>query len=235
MLGKNLILLWISAFVISLGGCTFAGAPGTPVGWKASWFSYLNGDDIRRSCSEQGPERYRLVYNAVYQEQVRAYDVISKSDGSATMRARIWGEADLTNITLSFRNFDPFEPWRHVESRTDLRAEDLDRLKRALASDSPRETDAGRRLTSDNFFWFVIACEAGTVRFDAFVWPDSGFDQLAFPKLVFGWDFSERAINQPRKTTDLELYGGSDRDSLRARPFALTVGQNGLVHHGTLF
>ena len=40
------------------------------------WFDYVGGDDIRQACGKDGRNRLRLVYNAIYDEQVRAYEPV---------------------------------------------------------------------------------------------------------------------------------------------------------------
>ena len=52
-------LLW----AIWLSGCTYQGHIEEPVTIKATWYSYLAGDDIRQTCVPNGLPRYRLVYN----------------------------------------------------------------------------------------------------------------------------------------------------------------------------
>src|SRR5690606_6468296 len=59
--------------LIVLAACTYRGAD-DPVSRKFSWFSYLNGDDIRRECVAGAADRYRFVYNGINVEQVRTYD-----------------------------------------------------------------------------------------------------------------------------------------------------------------
>ena len=44
-----------------LAGCTYRGEIDQPATLKATWFSYLNGDDIRSACADGTPVRYRLV------------------------------------------------------------------------------------------------------------------------------------------------------------------------------
>src|SRR6185369_3989227 len=54
-----------------------------PIVRTFNWFSYAGGDDIRSACESGGRNRVRLVYNAVWEEQVRAYEVFLQPDGTA--------------------------------------------------------------------------------------------------------------------------------------------------------
>ena len=46
-----------------------------PVIRKFTWFSYIGADDIREKCKYSSNPQYRFVYNGVYNEQVRTYDI----------------------------------------------------------------------------------------------------------------------------------------------------------------
>ncbi len=61
--------------VIVVASCTYQGGLENPVTRKFTWFSYVNGDDIRKVCAGLGADRYRFVYNGIYQRQTRTYDV----------------------------------------------------------------------------------------------------------------------------------------------------------------
>jgi len=63
------------AMAVGLSGCMYTGGVGEPMARKYSWFSYAAGDDIKAACTPDAPARYRLVYNANWNEQVRAYDL----------------------------------------------------------------------------------------------------------------------------------------------------------------
>jgi len=54
-----------------------------PIVRSFNWFSYVGGDDIRSACEPGGRNRVRLIYNALWEEQVRAYDVFLQPDGTA--------------------------------------------------------------------------------------------------------------------------------------------------------
>src|SRR3546814_20917874 len=74
---------------------------------KATWLSYLNGDDMRAACVEGAPLPYRLIYNADYDEQLRSYDVTGTpgSDGDAgggSLVVRVLGGRGIAVTELPF-------------------------------------------------------------------------------------------------------------------------------------
>ena len=55
------------AFLLLLpAGCTTRGAEHDPIARTLTWYSYLNGDDLRAACTAGATDRYRLVYNAIW-------------------------------------------------------------------------------------------------------------------------------------------------------------------------
>ena len=48
------------------------GVPGNPLGIKLQWFSFIDGDGFRDRCVLGAADRYRLIYNARFEEQVSA-------------------------------------------------------------------------------------------------------------------------------------------------------------------
>ena len=54
-----------------------------PIVRSLNWFSYVAGDDIRAACRPGGRNRIRLVYNALWEEQVRTYEIFLQPDGTA--------------------------------------------------------------------------------------------------------------------------------------------------------
>src|SRR5437762_456402 len=68
-----------------------------PIVRSFNWFSYVGGDDIRAACGKDGRDRLRLVYNAIYDEQVRTYEIFLQPDGTAGMTTGVL--ADQGNVT----------------------------------------------------------------------------------------------------------------------------------------
>jgi hypothetical protein len=233
---------WIgrtAAIVLSglvVAGCAYDGETTTPIGRNLSWFSYLNGDDIGYGCGKDGIDRYRMVYNAVYVEQVRAYDLTVSNDGQSNLRTRITGRADLSKITLE-KPLDILSPWREKSFERQLTDAEAMKIRQSLTeSDLEAPLTERIQLHSDNFYWVVSACENGRFRFNAFAYPSERFAKLTFPEVLFALDTSGIAVNQPRKTDPRKIHDASDGEELRsAKRFNLAAESGGLIGIGRPF
>src|SRR6266481_7055737 len=82
---------------------------GNPFGRSLGWFNYLDASDIRSACTQRSGERYRLIYNAVWGEQVRIYDIAAApADVQDSLSVRIFFPENLNSIDLR----DPFKLYR---------------------------------------------------------------------------------------------------------------------------
>lgn len=217
--------------LLLLGACTYRGEAETPIARNLTWFSYLNGDDIRTACGPGTPDRFRLVYNAVRIEQVRAYDIAANEGGlQYRLNAHVFGQTDLSDFTLS-KPLDIFSPWQGKKAVTELGTGDVAKLKNALRESGLFEPLVGRlRLSSDDFYWIAAVCSEGKFQFNAFRWPSPRFDGLTFPGLLLAWDSTGIEVNEPRKTDPQKLHGASLGEEMRsANRYNLAADQDGLV------
>ena len=200
-----------------LAGCTSTGQgyQDNPVTRKLSWFSYIKGDDVRGRCQPGAPDAYRFVYNGVYVEQVRSYDIErSPLPGHMRMTARVTEKANLSEILLDPGAPDVLQPWRPKLAVADLPDAEILRLKQALLADGFLSRPVPTRgVTSIEFYWAVSACLDGRFRLNAYIWPTDEFKQASFPKLLFGWDMTGIAVNPPRPTDIFEVYRTSPDDN----------------------
>lgn len=218
-----------------VAGCTYRGHD-DPVSRRFTWFSYLNGDDLRAACVTGGPARYRFVYNAVYGRQVRTYDIAPSASGQGyLLRARVLGPVDLSRVTFGTTELihDPLQimkPWAGARDREDLGPRDLDQLDGALAASGFfRPPPAGRVLRSDQTFWIANACVDGRFHFNAFEWPSSRFEALTFPNLLFGWDTTGIAVAPPQDGSTFGLFGDMRPREGTNVAFILTLTDSGLA------
>ena len=218
---------------LALSACAYAGAE-DPVSRKLSWYSYLDAADIRESCAPGAPARYRFVYNAIYVEQVRAYDLTEVPGGGRhPMRVRVFGPAYVAKFRLA-EPLDILAPWWGEAATAWLDDGDLARLGEAMTADGAfAGAPTSLRLHSDAFHWIVAACRGGRFRFNAYLWPDSRFERARFPELLFAWDPVSVPVNVPRPAEALEIHGGTDRDDVYQ--FEVEVGENGLAGRAPLF
>ncbi len=227
-----------------LNGCTFHGRTDA-ISQRFTWFSYLNGDDIRAACAPGSRARYRFVYNGVYVRQARTYDIApgdspTGTDPSYVLRARVLGPSDLSNVSIDPAALieDPLDilaPFAGHKAHTPLGSRDIDALDGALvASGFFQPPPTGLYLRSEDFFWVGVACISGRVLFNAWRYPSRGFDALTFPKLLFGWDTTGVPVNPPRDLSTFEIYGQATVPDSAPR-FTLTVGTDGLAGPTSLF
>ncbi|MCU0838912.1 MAG: hypothetical protein MUE49_09345 [Rhodospirillales bacterium] len=233
-------LLGVLAMILLATACAYRG--GTDVfTTKFTWFSYLNGDDIRARCVPGGPSLYRFVYNAVYTRQVRTFAISPDGGGGWTLRARALTGPLIQEIVID----DPIKTAREdpiellgslagTRATSPLSDRDIDALDTALAASGFfRPAPKGLRLPSEDYYWIGIVCLDGRVTFNAFLWPSRRFDALTFPALLQTWDPTEVPMAVPQERP----FAGLDQDqaSKGMNTFTLTVGDNGLAGHFTLF
>lgn len=220
----------VATYVALGAACAYRGHD-DPASRKLTWFSYVDGGDLRRECVAGGPPLYRFIYNAQYQKHVRTYDIRPDADtGILTMRARVIEEPDLSNVTLSFTDFSAVEG-----STTDtapVSAAERGRLDKALRESgffapAPR----GLSMRSDEYYWTGVVCSDGVVTFNAFKWPSPRFDALTFPSVLLDLDPTGIAM---RGTPDPARYnaGAARLEGDRVGRFSLVVGDNGLRDAG---
>lgn len=220
--------LFVGLFV-ALSACAYEGAGiDSPVVRKGVWFDFLDGGDIRRACKPGAPEHYRFVYNGIYQEQVRIYELAPGAGGAPTLDVRVLMPGATALIHLDGRR-SPLELNPDKTARIVLRDSDRELLKRAMASAGAfAGPPVGLRLESDSFYWTVAACADGKPYFSAYLWPSEAFDKAAFGPLLFGWDQTGEKVNPPRKAPSYELYGGRSMPPDNVGRFQLRVGPEGL-------
>jgi hypothetical protein len=220
----------LHALVLSLLvlGCRAGGdAPGNPIGMMTNWFSFLNGDDIRDTCRAGSGDRYRLIYNARFDEQVRVYDVTSYGPEAIIV-------ARAVHPGLNFSSPLGFDPtWQKSQRQlTELQfAEFRRRLEQSGFYDP---TPVGLELFSTDFYWVGISCENGTFHYMAYARPSLRFNALTFPEFLFDHDYTRVAVNPPRNVPASErlraMGGGVNRANKfsRAPAFRFVVSQNGI-------
>lgn len=222
----------LAAALAVVTGCAYQETT-NPLMRKLSWFSYLNGDDVRQACRPGGPEHWRFVYNGIYPEQIRTYDLIERADGAFRLRVNVANTANLSEFFVK-KVPDLVSPWRGQVMDVALGRDQRDLLARA-ATDSGffAPPPKGLQLSSDAFYWTGVVCHNGKASFNAFKWPSARFDALTFPAILLAWDPTGLALNPPRQTTTQELHGeASPRHKFE---FNLKVGADGLVGVKPLF
>jgi hypothetical protein len=219
-------LVSLVGLAAAVSGCTYRGNIDNPVVRKVTWFSYLDGTDIRTACSEGARDSLRLVYNARYREQVRSYEITADGAGGAYLVARARGRANSFNVSLD----DPFAPWRWRHSETQLSPAEYQQFLALLEKSGQfAGAPAGLRLFSGDFYWVGSACRNGVFAYHAWLYSEDGFADVHFADFLFKRDRTEIAVNPARRIPAGEYLGpmGRQEDQTEIR-FWLQVREDGL-------
>ncbi len=203
-----------------------------PIVRSLHWFGYVGGDDIRGACRPGGRSRIRLVYNALWEEQVRTYEIFLQPDGTAGMEIGVLADQGNVSNILAEGGTDVLSPWRMKHGQRLLDVAETRRLLELLQASAafgpPRD---GLRLPDNDFWWTVASCRNGTWGFQAYHYPTDGFANVKFAEQLFAWDNVKVPVNRPRKLEPAEFRRGTDRQSTirgRGDRWVLVVGKDGL-------
>jgi hypothetical protein len=220
---------------IALAGCS-GGDISNPLSRKLNWFHYAAGDSVRDNCRPGALDQYRIIYNANWDEQVRAYDLRESAlkDGSAVLFTQVFGGGYGFNVS-SFTLNDVFSPSSGKSGQVRLTPDQYAAEVRAIAESGFGEpAPKGLRLDSWNFYWVVSACVNGRFHFNAWSYPSLRFDAIKFHTLLFALDGTGVPVNAPRKVNQAEQYSQTEfprSTTYGGTPysFQLIVGDNGLA------
>lgn len=210
-----------------VAACVYRGQIDEPVTLRATWFSYLEGGDIRAACAPGAVDRYRLVYNARYTEQLRSYELTADGNGGAVLVARALGETNLLDLQLD----DLQAPWRWRKSEARLSATEMEQFLSDLERAGLFGPPDGLRLNSWEFYWVASACRDGRFHFSAWVHPRSNWTAFEpVTKFLFDRDATGLPINRPRPVSAAERFGprGGKEERGATTRFTLQVRGAGL-------
>lgn len=217
----------------AVAACSYQGDIDNPATLKATWFSYLNGDDIRATCAEGSGRRYRLVYNADYNEQLRSYEFSDEGPQGATLVSRVQGPGGLR--LNEFRFSDPLAWAGWTKSVTPLNPEEMERLDAALAASGAfGPAPSGLRLFSKETYWIASLCRDGEFSFNAWRFPSPRYEAATFDEVLFSLDETGVAVRAP---VAVPTTAAARANVPRVRQtedqtgsfFSIMVGDNGLV------
>lgn len=236
---RNLLAATLAAAV--LAGCAYHGSGQSnvdnPAYRKVAWFSYLDGYDIRQSCAPGSVDRFRLVYNGQYEDQIRAYEITGDrpagdsggdSGGDkigAYYIARAMGQPNLLNLTTN----DLLAPWRWQKSEMPLDpAAFADFRDRLAASGWGQGAPEGKRLHSRDFYWVAAGCRDGQFHFDAWVDAQGDFPEIKFQDFLLARDKTGMAFRKPHKVLPIDRTEQGQPSERSATIFSLTVRGEGI-------
>jgi len=211
------------AVYLTLATPALAQVANDPITRTLRWPDIMAGTDIRRSCAPGAPERWRFVYNAIYSEQVRSYDI---ADG--VVETRVFNRLGVGYLTT----FSLAEFIQGAISTAPISPEDLRRLTAIWEADLPKAVKPGGHLRADRFFWTTAGCRDGRFVIAAFNYPPDGSTPFDFPLELARFDRSGKPGNPPRPMPDVGPLTGfipnrhnSADDNVR---FLLRVTENGI-------
>jgi hypothetical protein len=227
--------LALAILLAPLAACSNVERANDPVTGRLSWFSLLEGRDIREACVPGAPARYRFVYNGNYDEQTRVYDVTRTEAGAAFKVSVSTGFATLFQYRTGAQN-----PWNPIrESRAPVDLDTYRALARALEADGfgqPSRTDVA--FPSWNYYWIVSACADGKYHLNGWLNGTSdgktAFNALTFPAFLQKLDQTEIAFVNPRPNPYAD-YRDRLANQTPDRSFEVRLSENGLSLNRPLF
>ncbi len=211
----RLLFVLCTAFLVQ--GCAARGPASDPVSRVLSWFSYMNGDDLRSACARGATDRYRLIYNGRWTEQVRSYDLVAARALPGTQ-----GQAVPVDAKLMAQSFTPAPLFNAYLERLNggdatqveevrLEPDDFRRLEGAISEIASRMDGEGSWLRSDRYFWLIMGCRDGEFRLTGFEVTPEIHDGLVFLAPLIAVDPVAGPLARPR--------------ALPEQPYAQTAGQ----------
>lgn len=205
-----------------------------PVVRSMNWFSYVAAEDIRAACRPGGRNRLRLIYNALWEEQVRSYEIFLQPDGTAGLTIGVLADQAPATVVSNFTISEPGDvtgPWRMRRGQRLLDGSQTRDLLAALQASSafgpPRD---GLRLPDNDFWWTVASCRDGVWGYQAYHYPTDRFANVKFAEMLFALDNVGVAVNRPRNLEPAELRRDPNLRPGRERAdrWMLVVGKDGL-------
>lgn len=219
-------VMFLGAFL--LAACSYRGDIDAAPTIKFTWFSYLNGDDIREACRPGTPFRYRLIYNADYAKQIRVYEVTPNHLGGAAFVTRVSRGSGLRLDNFNIK--DPLGLGGFQRSDSALDGDGLAEVQHALDwSGAYKAAPKGLRLYSDQYYWVSALCHEGKFYFNAWLYPSEKYDFISFPAVLYGYDNSGIAVAPPKDVGPAARLKGSHQGQPANQIFQIRVGENGLV------
>jgi len=195
--------------LVVLASCAYApGDASNPLARKITWFSFVAGDDIRAACGPGAPDRFRLVYNGVWAEQVRIYEV--GFGGPRQLDQRVIGSGNLSELSVSHL----LAPWAGKTASLTLDTDEYASLIRKLEAGGAFHTPGvTMTLAANDFYWIAASCHDGGFHLNAWLYPSDGFAHAAFATWLTALDTTGVPINPPRPWTEVGSHNSGGTNS----------------------
>lgn len=168
------------ACALILSGCASLGPDEEAGARKLTWFSYVNGEDLRAQCSSDEPDRYRLIYNSKANAQLRTYEVRAaevgdEQDGGALVEARVIP----ADALLQRDPEDTLATGQAASMRLYLSPDQFERLTSRLAESGAFDGSSMELHTRPaGVFWLASGCHEGAYFLTAFSNPSDKFENI---------------------------------------------------------
>lgn len=225
---QNFSRLIAVAGVFALSACTSSGEIDGFFQRKATWASFLSGDDIAAACEAGSETHIRFTYNANRAKQVRIYDLVGGGE-RWELRSRVL-EAGMRLRPMTFSEVaalpDPVDKSRQL-SEAQAQAI-LDGFRSARGYEG---VPVGDKVFSPSYFWLAASCRDGRFTFDARDHPDRGFADAEFAPFLFDYDPVDIAIEQPKgdKRVTPMSYPALKRERDNFEHYELFIKEDGVV------
>ncbi len=222
---RKQLLVLATAFLAT--ACASGGPSDNPLVRPFQYFSYLNGDDIRQECAPGADSRYRLVYNALYEQQVRTYDIRQASGAKeGVQESRVFSRGIGAHFGIGSGGVD-FKD--QPQSQESLSYDDLVAIDKALIdSGFERPAQEGMKLHSDEFYWIAMVCREGAFKYFAWTKENADLEKLTLIDAVSLADTTDIPV-EPVNEPIIHDRGGRNQVGLEGGSyFSLEVGDNGL-------
>ena len=211
-----------------LSACAYRGYGDTAITLKLTWFSYLNGDDIRAECQPGRPLRYRLIYNADYEQQIRSYELTTEAGGGGLLQSRVQIGSGLQLSELDFSDIAGWGGWRRADSQ--LSPDALQELGQSLVdSGAFGPPPVGLRLYSDQYYWVSTLCHDGVFYFNAWLYPSPRYAALTFPERFYAQDATGLPVAPPEEVGPEKRLKRSTRGTKPNFIFEMRVDEDGFI------
>ncbi|BAE49923.1 hypothetical protein [Paramagnetospirillum magneticum] len=220
---RRLALPTFAATLALLAGCAYTGDDiGNPLYRKAQWFSFIEGSDIASACAAGSAERFRVVYNGLWGQQVRVYEW----DGAAkALKISAIRNGNVATMDL----WDPLSPWRADVASVALSQGAYDGLESALGQSGAFGPPAeGLQLPSHSYYWTAASCHQGRYVFTAWAYLSAAFDAASLPAALIAQDPGRDTITPPGPIP-VDPFREYDRKRGATGEFTLKVGPSGLA------
>ncbi len=220
-------ILQVTCLTAVLAACTADGGTSHQIFRPFQWFSYANGDDIRENCAPGRNARYRMIYNAIYDKQVRTYDILQiNTSKSATQTTRVFRGGVSVEWLLGSLGSGP--TGTH-ESKVVISLDDLIAIEKALvASGFEKPAIDGQILHSDSFYWIAMVCRDGNFKY--YAWNDENADiaKLPFREVLSKGDETGVPFQEPFLPVTFSRNSRYYNGGAGSTYFTMQVRDNGL-------